>query len=70
MQSGADGDSLPGELFGGALRRDVPYAQIGETALIVGVGSKAEIWDAQRYADYTKAVESDVAELIEELDFE
>ena len=46
------------------------YAQIGETALIVGVGSKAEIWDAQRYADYTKAVESDVAELIEELDFE
>lgn len=46
------------------------YAQIGETALIVGVGNKAEIWDAQRYADYTKAVESDVAELIEELDFE
>lgn len=46
------------------------YAQIGETALIVGVGSKAEIWDAQRYAEYTKEVEADVADMIEELEFE
>ena len=46
------------------------YAQIGETALIVGVGSKAEIWDAKRYADYTKEVEADVADMIEELEFE
>lgn len=46
------------------------YAQIKETALIVGVGSKAEIWDAKRYAEYTKAVEADVADMIEELKFE
>lgn len=46
------------------------YAKIQDRVLIVGVGSKAEIWDAERYAAYTSAVEDDVAQLVEELDFE
>ena len=46
------------------------YAKLEATALIVGVGAKAEIWDAKRYADYNAKVEKDVVELVEELDFE
>ena len=46
------------------------YAKLDVTALIVGVGAKAEIWDVKRYADYNAKVEKDVVELVEELDFE
>lgn len=46
------------------------YAKLETQALIVGVGAKAEIWDAKRYADYNAAVEKDVVSLVEELDFE
>jgi MraZ protein len=46
------------------------YAKLEATALIVGVGAKAEIWDAKRYADYNTEVEKDVVKLVEELDFE
>ena len=46
------------------------YAKLDVTALIVGVGAKAEIWDVKRYAEYNAKVEKDVVELVEELDFE
>ncbi len=70
-------------IFGGAVEADpdkqgrilLPvnlrtYAKLATTALIVGVGAKAEIWDAKRYADYNTKVEKDVVKLVEELDFE
>lgn len=46
------------------------YAKIEDVALIVGVGAKAEIWDAHRYAAYNEEVEKDVVAMVEELDFE
>ena len=46
------------------------YAKLGGVALIVGVGAKAEIWDAAKYNGYTTAVEKDVVKLVEELEFE
>lgn len=46
------------------------YAKIEDVALIVGVGAKAEIWDAHRYATYNEEVEKDVVAMVEELDFE
>ena len=46
------------------------HAKIQDSVIIVGVGSKAEIWDAQRYEDYMKAEEEDVAQMVEELDFD
>lgn len=46
------------------------YAKIRDAAVIVGVGSKAEIWDKERYAAYTASVEDDVAQMVEELEFE
>ena len=70
-------------IFGGAVEADpdkqgrilLPinlrtYAKLADMALIVGVGAKAEIWDAKRYEDYNKKVEKDVVKLVEELDFE
>ncbi len=46
------------------------YAKLDTVALIVGVGAKAEIWDAKRYAAYNAEVEKDVVAMVEELDFE
>ena len=46
------------------------YAKLQTVALIVGVGGKAEIWDAKRYAAYNSKVEKDVVAMVEELDFE
>ncbi len=46
------------------------YAKIGDTAVIVGVGNKAEIWDKEQYESYTSSVEDDVAQMVEELEFE
>lgn len=45
------------------------YAKLVTTALIVGVGAKAEIWDAKRYAEYNNKVEKEVVKLVEDLDF-
>ncbi len=46
------------------------YAKIGDMAVIVGVGNKAEIWDKEQYESYTSSVEDDVAQMVEELEFE
>ena len=46
------------------------HARIQDSVIIVGVGSKAEIWDAQCYEDYMKAEEENVAQMVEDLDFD
>ena len=38
-----------------------------DNAVIVGVGSRAEIWDAQRWAAYNEESSEDVNELAEQL---
>ena len=43
------------------------HAGLEKDAVIVGVGNRAEIWDAQRWADYNEANADDVNELAEQL---
>lgn len=43
------------------------HAGLEKDAVIVGVGKRAEIWDAQRWADYNEASSEDVNELAEQL---
>lgn len=43
------------------------YAGLDKDAVIVGVGSRAEIWDAQRWAEYNEGNAEDVGALAEQL---
>lgn len=43
------------------------YAGLEKDAVVVGVGARAEIWDAQRWAEYNAATADDVNEQAEQL---
>lgn len=43
------------------------YAGLEKDAVVVGVGARAEIWDAQRWAEYNEATAEAVTEQAEEL---
>lgn len=43
------------------------HASLEKDAVIVGVGNRAEIWDAQRWDEYNSANEEDMNELAEQL---
>jgi len=43
------------------------YAGLEKDVVIVGVGNRAEIWDAQKWSDYNEASAEDVNELAEQL---
>lgn len=43
------------------------YAGLEKDAVVVGVGARAEIWDAQRWADYNEACAEAVNEQAEQL---
>lgn len=43
------------------------HASLDKNAVIVGVGSRAEIWDAQRWTEYNEENSEDVNELAEQL---
>lgn len=43
------------------------YAGLVKNAVVVGVGTRAEIWDAERFAAYNEANANDVAEQFEQL---
>ena len=43
------------------------YAHLDKNAVIVGVGSRAEIWDAAKWQQYNEESAEDVSELAEQL---
>lgn len=43
------------------------YANLDKDAVIVGVGSRAEIWDAAKWQQYNEESAEDVSELAEQL---
>ena len=51
-------------LLPASLRR---YAGLEREAVIVGVGSRAEIWDAAKWQQYNEESAEDVNELAEQL---
>ena len=65
-------------LFGGACEAECDkqgrvlfpvrrYANLDKDAVIVGVGSRAEIWDAAKWQQYNEESAEDVSELAEQL---
>ncbi len=43
------------------------HANLEKEAIIIGVGNRAEIWDAQKWNEYSKNIAEDVNELAEQL---
>ena len=43
------------------------YAALGKELVVIGVGSRAEIWDATAWADYLANKENDFSEISEEV---
>jgi MraZ protein len=43
------------------------YAALGKDLVVIGVGSRAEIWDASAWADYLANKENDFSEISEEV---
>jgi MraZ protein len=43
------------------------YAALGKELVVIGVGSRAEIWDATTWADYLANKENDFSEISEEV---
>ena len=43
------------------------YAALGKELVVIGVGSRAEIWDASAWADYLANKENDFSEISEEV---
>lgn len=75
-----DARSITRFLFGGACEGEcdkqgrvmVPanlraHAGLEKDVIVIGVGSRAEIWDAQRWTEYNEANADDVNELAEQL---
>ena len=43
------------------------YAQLGKELVVIGVGSRAEIWDAKAWNEYLENQENSFSEISEEV---